>query len=159
MDGKIYFQDDEDGCTLHMVDLATEEDKRLTKTACYSFVLDGDTGYYVEVADPDQETSGNLTKMEMDTGVTSVLAGDAYREAIVVTTDRILYCDGQDNFRISLIDKGQPGKKELVEINHPDNICAGEGKLMFVDSDSSWMYVEGIYICNEDGTGLERLDQ
>jgi hypothetical protein len=158
VDGKIYYQDEEDDQHIHAMDLETQEDKRITKTHSHGFVVDGEKAYYIDTGEDGDVTTGNLTEMDLESGETKVLAGEAYKDVLVVRENTILYCDGENNYHISQLDKGESGKKELADINNPDYLYAADDLILFFDYDWNWQYVEGVY-CIQGENGLTRLDE
>ena len=159
VDGKIYYQDEKDDQTVHVMDMETQEDKRLTKTHSHGFVVDGDTAYYIDTEDSSDATTGNLIEMDLETGKTKVLAGEAYKDVLIVREHNLLYCDGENNYHLSQIDKGLSGKKEIASIDNPDYVYATEDRILFFDYDYNWRYVEGVYSCGGSDEYLKRLDE
>ena len=97
--------------------------------------------------------------MDLETGKTKVLAGEAYKDVLIVREHNLLYCDGENNYHLSQIDKGLSGKKEIASIDNPDYVYATEDRILFFDYDYNWRYVEGVYSCGGSDEYLKRLDE
>jgi hypothetical protein len=142
-----------------MIDLKTQEDKQVTKTHSHGFVLDGETGYYIDTGKDSETVTGKLMALDMATGESKVIAESAYRDVLIIRKDDILYCDAENNFHITRIDKAGGNRTELLPIDNPDYVYATEKNIMFFDYDAKWEFVEGVFGCGPNGENYTRLDE
>lgn len=159
IENQLYYQDDADNETIHLYDLETKEDKRITDKRTYQYVLNDDYMYCIEYdgAKDDKNDKGKLVKVNLATLEREVLYDGALDGSLAIKDDRIFFINDNDECRIYSIDKNGENISLVTQDNYSWAPCIYEDKMIYMDGANDYEYVDNIYICNLDGSDKKSL--
>lgn len=150
----LYYQDDNDGETIHRYNMETKEDIRITNERSYAFVVDGEYGYYIgsERTASESNYTGNLVKINLLTKEETVLYENASTSATLLKDEKLYFINANDENRIYCINKDGTGIKLVSQDTNCSSLATYNDYLLYTDFDSNNEYVDGLYISNMDGS-------
>lgn len=153
----ILYQDDHDGCTLHLYNMAEKTDERLNDQISYWPIYDGEYIYYL--ADEEAANDPNfytLWRMKPDGSADEPVGLDCHLTMLSLRGDYIYFVNADDGQRIYRSFKDGTG---LELITQDSNIMYYQwlnSNLVYMRTDSDG-YVDGVYICSADGSGRDEF--
>lgn len=150
----IYYQDDKDGETIHRYNIETEEDEKITEGYSYSFVTDGECGYYIknDKSTAERDYIGNLVKINISTKEETILYEGVSSAGILLKDDLIYFTNANDENRIYSIGKNGEGIRLVSQDTNCVRLASFDDYLLYTDFDENDEYIDGIYKCNLDGS-------
>lgn len=157
-DKKLYYQDDQDGETIHMYDMESKQDTKISDEVTYQYVLNDDYMYCLqENNNSDDELSRTLVKIDLSTKETTNLYEGAGPNGLVIKDDKIYFTNRNDNCRIYCIDKSG----ENIGIITQDDYCSLYGVfdniLIYEDCADDYEYINSLNSCKLDGSEKQTL--
>ncbi len=157
----LYYQDDNDNETIHKYNLRTKADEKITSSKSYSFVVDGEWGYYIknDKSTADGDYIGDLVKINLKTKEEVTLYKGVSTQGIVVGNSSIYFTNTNDEYRVYSVGKDGKGVKLITQDTNCINLAIFGSKLMYLDYDDSRELVEAIYLCSEDGSDKIQINK
>ncbi len=165
IDGQIYYQDDNDGCRIHVCNLDGSGDRVFIDDYCYQFISDGKAFFYDGYdGEPVIDNRGNITNISELTRVLKVFTpGEGTRvfqnihpRTFAFNSELILFSNALDNDRLYSYDL----KAETLDPLYLNDYIIDA---VFVDQtrifakNSNGEYLEGFIMANVDGTGISAV--
>lgn len=156
---QLFYQDDADGETIHLYDLNTKEDKRITDSKSYSYILNDDYIYYIENDNSTLENdfSGTLVKMDLSTQEKTVVYDGAYTGVLVASGDNLYFSNANDDYRLYSIGKNGDNINLVTQDDFVQGVSIYGDKIGYCDWNKDYEYWERIYIANHDGSDKVNL--
>ena len=152
VDNQLYYQDDADNETLHVYDLESKEDKKITDNRTYQYVLNDDYIYCIQYEGEKKENEkAQVVKINLETLERKVLYEGANDGSLGVKEDRLYFINANDECRLYSIDKNGENISLVSQDPYCWAPCIYDDKLIYICSDN-YEYVEDIFICNLDGS-------
>ena len=157
----LFYQDDADNETIHMMDLNTKEDVRITTQKTYGYILNDDYMYCIlnDNSTLDEDYDGTLAKVDLKTLESTVLYDGASTFGFNVKDDKLFFINTKDENRIYSIDKNG----ENISIVTQDSDCwqpliYGD-QMIYMDAADDYEYIADIFICNLDGSDKRSIQK
>lgn len=157
----LYYQDDNDKETMHKYNLNTKKDEKITNEYSYCWVIDGEYGYYVknDKSVEENDYSGSIVKVDLKSKKETVLYEGASTAGIVIDNISIYFINSNDSNRIYNIGKDGKGVKLVSQDTNCINLAIFGDKLMYMDFDNKYEFVDAIYLCEPDGSNKIRISK
>lgn len=149
----ILYQDDHDGCTLHLYNMVDGTDERLNDQISYWPIYDGEYIYYL--ADEDAMMDPNyytLWRMTPDGSVDEPVGLDCHLTMLSLRGDYIYFVNTDDGWRIYRCQKDGTGLELITQDANIMYFQWIENSLVYMRTDSDG-YVDGVFVCSSDGSG------
>ena len=150
----LYYQDDNDGETIHAYNLETKEDKRITESISYGYVIDSKYIYYIgnDKSVSEEDYKGHIIQRDLETGDEVKLYDGVDVGSIVLKDNHLYFINENDSNRIYRIGIDGEDIKLISQDTNCSNIAVFGDKLMYIDRNSENEQIENIYISNLDGS-------
>lgn len=150
----LYYQDDNDGETIHKYDLVSKTDTQVTDGYSYGFVVDGLYGYYIknDKSTAEKDHVGSIMKIDLNTKEETLLYNGVSTSGIVVSDSAIYFINANDADRIYSIEKNGANVKLISQDTNCSNLAVFDNKLIYLDHDDEKEYVDAIFLCSLDGS-------
>ncbi len=165
---KIYYQDDNDYCRIHVCDLDGKNDKVFINEWVYQYIFNGENFYYVTYEDKNLEES----KLRVDENFKNkeivkycdingennkVLIDYTDVQVIAMNRDTLFYTDKKDDLRIYSYKFSDESVDLISNDANTDSIMILGNLLSYIDYDNNEEYIDNIFYCNLDGTNKSEL--
>lgn len=140
IDNMLYYQSDKDGETIHVYNLETKEDRKITNEKSYAMIVDSNVIYYTN-------EKGILSKINID-GTGSEVVLDASIISFVYEEGVIYYTSETGIYKMNLETKENTA---LLEKENVIYISLLEDKIVYSG------YNVGLYTINKDGTNRKTI--
>lgn len=159
IDGILYYQDAEDNDALHKYSLETKEDQQINNYPTFAFILNDDYLYCIgnDNKTIDGDFFGTLERIDLETLESKTLYDGVHTGTLAVKDDRLFFSNGNDDGRLYSIDKNGENIGLVSQDDFCQTVCVYDDKLLYLDYTNDWEYVDGIYICNLDGSNKTNL--
>lgn len=154
VDNDIYYQDDDDSETIHIYNMETQEDVKLTDGFSYGFISDGKFVYYLknDKSVTKGDLKGTIVKIDIETKEETVIYEGARTSDLVTKGNNLYFINANDDNRIYSIGKDGEGIKLISQDTNCGRLAIYGEQLIYTDFDSDFEYIDHIYICNLDGS-------
>ena len=163
LNDKIYYQDDNDYCRIHVCDLDGENDVILIDECVYNYVSDGNSIYYLTYENKELDYAAIREDYFCDKRIIRRCDMDGSNDETIIDftsvlsfemngTNQLFYTDYNDECRLYSYDL-ESGEINLIsQDNSVLEICIFENSLSYFDYDDDFRYIDNIYYCDLDGT-------
>lgn len=167
INNKIYYQDDNDYCKIHVCDIDGSNDRVFINEWVYQYFFDGHNFYYVTYEDK------NLSRDKIDKEM------DAYKQIIrkcdyngknnttlidftnavgmAMNSTTIYFTDHNDNDRTYSYNLSDGSVDLLSNDTNVAYITINNNLMSYVDYDSDRNYIDNIFFCSLDGTNKTKI--
>lgn len=165
---KIYYQDDNDKCKMHVCNMDGSNDKALINNCIYQYIIDGEYIYYKaakkmpkfnknkRIVD-EESVKYSIYRCNLDGTKDEVVVGSADVIDMAMNKNTIYYTDRNDDFRMYSMDK-ESGNIDLVtQSNKITNISMFEKGIYYFDYDNKGEYIDHMYYADLDGTSRNEI--
>lgn len=166
INNKIYYQDDNDYCKIHVCDVDGSNDRVFINEWVYQYFFDGRNFYYVTYEDKNLSRDKIINKdnykriikrCDYNGKNNTTLIGFTSAVEMAMNSTTIYYADRNDNNRIysySLSD----GSVDLISNDtNVSNLTINNNLMSYVDYDSDYNYIDNIFFCSLDGTNKTKI--
>lgn len=155
---KLYYQDDNKEEAWFVYDLETEKTEKITDSYCYNFVADGEYGYYIKAESSyfEGSNSGELMKINLETGESEAIAENVYVGMLQVADSRIYYTSGESGQICSADKKDGGSEKTVIESKSAGSLYIYGDNMVYMTYDDVG-YLDEVYTCRADGKDNTKL--
>ena len=165
---KIYYQDDNDYCRIHVCNLDGTNDKVFINEWVYQFIFDGTNFYYVtyknkELKDSDiRNNTGSEPKRivkscDIEGKNNKIVIDFTHVSEIAMNKNTLYYTDSKDNYRLYSYTLSNEAIDLISNDNNISCISLTDNLLSYYDYDNKGEYIDHIYYCNLDGTNKSEI--
>lgn len=148
---KLFYQDDNDQETEHILDLNTKQDVRITTERTYCFVVYNNYGYYISADINREQFSGPIKRVDLNTGEIMTIGRNAYSIFLLISDDKIFYSDASDGGKIYSINLNGEEVKKISNENNCGEANIWNNRLYYYSHDKEG-YVSKIVSSDLDGS-------
>lgn len=168
---KLYYQDDNDYCKIHVCDLDGKNDTVFINEWVYQYICTGDNFYYITYenknlsdkeirknSDNDKDYKRIIKKCDIYGKNNKTIIDFTNCYLFSMNKNTLIYIDRNDTFRAYTYNL-KTNSVDLLSQNDyiSDIIFLNESKVCYLDNAKDYDYVENIMICNIDGTNEQIL--
>ena len=150
---ELFYQDDNDGETLHKYDVSSKEDIKITDEATYEYVLIDDSLYCIQGED---SMRGQIVRVDLSTLRKDLIFDGAGTGPLIPVGDLIVFQNANDNYRLYSTDKNGDNINLITQDDYVTDVQVFEDKLVYWDCNSEFS-VDNKYICDIDGSNKKEL--
>lgn len=146
----VLYQNDRDDMTLHIYDMNSGNDMRITNQRSFWPIYDGNYIYYLSDSTSPEEYQHTLWRTSLDGKVNEEIGLGCYLGGLLLRGDYVYYINIDDSARIYRCLKDG---SEIELVTQDSNISTFQwvnGCLAYMTKDDQG-YISGIYLCDADG--------
>ena len=146
----ILYQDDKDGMTLHIYNIVSGENRRITEQRSFWPIFDGKYIYYLSDSTSPEEYHHTLWKMSLDGQTNEQIDVGGYIGGLLIRGEYIYYINMDDSWRIY---RSLKDGSEIELVTQDSNVTSFQWVndcLAYATRDDEG-YIEGFFICDADG--------
>lgn len=148
----ILYQDDHDGCSLHLYNMTTGEDEKLNDVGSYWPIYDGEYIYYLSDHKEPGSYSYTLCRMTPDGSMNEEIELDCHLASLSLRGDYLYFVNTDDDNRIYRCWKDGSGYELITQDANVQEFQWVNNSIVYLRLDNEG-YIDGIYVCNADGSG------
>ena len=146
----VLYQHDKDELTLHIYDMVTGENIRLTDRYSYFPIFDGNYVYYLSDTGAAERFQNKLWRVTLDGSVNEELDLGCYIGGLLIRGDYIYYINKDDSRRVYRCLKDGSGIEAVTEDTNVLAIQWVGKSLTYMTTDQDG-YVSGFFFCDPNG--------
>lgn len=151
---RILYQDDHDGCSLHLYSMAGGTDEKLNDVGSYWPIYDGEYIYYLADEEGTMDPEGyTLWRMMPDGSGNEAVGLDCHLAALSLRGEYAYFTNSDDDHRLYRCRKADGKGLELI--TQDSNVLYFQwlgDHLVYMKIDGNG-YIDGVYFCLSDGSG------
>lgn len=168
VNGKLYYQDDNDKARLHVCDMNGSNDKVLIDKCVFKYVISGDNIYYMAKKKmPKFDKNCRIVNGDSIDQIIGKCRIDGSKDEIVkdkinvidmmLNESSIYYTDDKDDSRLYVIDI-ESGHVDLIsQDTNVTNIALFDDGIYYYDYDKDCNYIDNMYFADLDGTNKRKI--
>lgn len=167
INNKLYYQDDNDYCHIHVCDLDGQNDKVFINEWVYQYIYDGKKFYYItyqnkeltreQILNDSKGKQKRIIKCCNNDGTSQqVILNHTCTGRFSSNGEMIYFTDWNDVQRLYSYNTKNSEFNLLSNDDYVDSVSLLENGICYFDHDKDY-YIENIYYCNFDGTYKRKI--